>query len=95
MKIIIKTIMVLELLAVGFAAGFLVGESSGFATGSEWALKQADVLAREAGVFMPVYLREGIFCVVKRQPRGLYKQAWQLADLHEELRSIEQEKKAP
>jgi hypothetical protein len=86
MKIIIKTIMVLELLAVGFAAGFLVGESSGFATGSEWALKQADVLAREAGVFMPVYLSDGNFRVVIRQPRGVYKRAWKLADRHEELR---------
>lgn len=86
MKIIIRTIMAIALLAVGFAAGFPAGKSSGFETGSEWALKQADVLAREAGVFMPVYLSDGNFRVVIRQPRGVYKRAWKLADRHEELR---------
>lgn len=90
MKIIIRTLSALVLLAMGFAAGFPAGKSSGFETGSEWALKQADVLAREAGVFMPVYLSEGNFRVVIRQPRGLYKRAWQLADRHEEQQSMEQ-----
>ena len=95
MKIIIRTLSALALLATGFAVGFPAGKSSGFETGSEWALKQADVLAREAGVFMPVYLSEGSFRVVIRQPRGVYKQAWKLADRDEELRSMAQEERAP
>jgi len=41
---------------------------------------QANLLAREAGVFMPVSLEQGQFRVVIRQPKGLYKRAWQLAD---------------
>ncbi len=72
------------ILIAGFAMVYEFGKSAGFRTGSEWALVQADIAAREAGVFMPVYLKEGKFRVVKRQPRGIYKRAWQLADQFEE-----------
>jgi hypothetical protein len=71
---------------VGFAVGVPVGQSIGFATGSEWAIIQADLLAREAGVFMPVHYEEGMFRVKLKQPRHLYQRAWQLADRnYEEL----------
>jgi len=84
MKIIIRTALVLALLIAGFAAGFPIGQSMGFATGSEWALIQADILAREAGLFMPVHYEEGIFRVKLKQPGNIYKRAWQLADRHYE-----------
>jgi hypothetical protein len=79
-KILIRISLVIALLFTGFAAGFPVGKSIGFTTGSEWALVQADILAREAGTSMPVYFQEGQFRVIVKQPRHLYKQAWQLAD---------------
>ena len=84
MKIITQMALSLVLLGAGFATGFPVGKNAGFTTGSEWALMQANLLAREAGVFMPVSLEQGQFRVVIRQPRGLYKRAWQLADAKEE-----------
>jgi hypothetical protein len=83
-KIITRTALSLLLLGAGFAAGFPVGKDAGFNTGSEWALMQANLLAREAGVFMPVSLEQGQFRVVIKQPRGLYKRAWRLADAKEE-----------
>ncbi len=83
-KIITQAALSLALLGAGFATGFPVGKDAGFNAGSEWALMQANLLAREAGVFMPVYLEEGQFRVVIKQPRGLYKRAWQLADAKEE-----------
>jgi hypothetical protein len=70
----------MALLGAGFAAGFPVGKDAGFTTGSEWALMQANLFAREAGVFMPVSLERGQFRVVIRQPNNLHKRAWQLAD---------------
>jgi hypothetical protein len=63
MKIVIRIVLVIALLMVGFAVGVPVGQSIGFATGSEWAIIQADLLAREAGVFMPVHYEEGMFRV--------------------------------
>jgi hypothetical protein len=84
LKTITQTALSLALLGAGFAAGFPVGKDAGFTTGSEWALLQANLLAKEAGVFMPVYLEEGQFRVVIKQPRGLYRRAWQLADAKEE-----------
>jgi hypothetical protein len=84
MKIITRTALSLALLAAGFAVGFPVGKDAGFTAGSEWALMQAKLLAREAGVFMPVSLEQGQFRVVIKQPRNLYKRAWQLADKEEE-----------
>jgi hypothetical protein len=84
LKLTLWAVLVVALLSVGFAAGFPIGQSIGFATGSEWSLVQADIVAREAGVFMPVTYKEGAFRVVIKQPQHLYKKAWQLADRHEE-----------
>ncbi len=87
MKIILiitmRTVIVFALLLTGFAAGFPVGQRMGFTTGSEWAIVQADIIAREAGLSMPVNYEEGTFRVVLRQPPGLYKKAWHLADRHD------------
>jgi hypothetical protein len=77
------------LLLVGFAAGFPLGRSTGFTTGSEWSLVQADLLAREAGVFMPVNYKEGTFHVVMKQPRYLHKGARERANRHEEEMAYE------
>jgi hypothetical protein len=68
----------------GFAAGFPVGRSSGFSTGSEWALVQANILAREAGLYMPVKFEAGQFRIILKQPKHLYRAAWVLADRHED-----------
>jgi len=84
MKVIVRIAMVATLLLAGFAAGFPIGQSIGFSTGSEWAIVQADILAREAGVVMPVNYEEGKFRVIVKQPRGLHKRAWRLADRHDE-----------
>jgi hypothetical protein len=84
LKLAIRAAFVIALLLVGFAAGFPVGQSIGFTTGSEWSFMQADILAREAGVSMPVSYKEGKFRVVVKQPRHLYKKAWKLADKHED-----------
>ncbi len=67
-------------LSMGLAAGFAGGLNIGFSTGSEWALMQADIVAREAGVDMPVSYDGGTFRVVVKQPKGLYRRAWQLAE---------------
>ncbi len=83
MKIFIRILLAIALLIAGFAAGFPAGKSAGFASGSEWALVQANILARETGVFMPVSLNEGQFRVVIKQPRHLYKRAWEHADRNE------------
>lgn len=84
MKIIIRIVVVIIFMLAGFAIGFPIGRNVGFATGSEWALMQARILAREAGVFMPVNYEEGKFRVVLKQPRHLYKRAWQLADRNDQ-----------
>lgn len=84
MQIIMRTMLAAFLLVIGFSAGFPLGKSLGFATGSEWALVQADILARESGLFMPVSIEEGKFRVVIKQPRKLYTRAWQRADRHED-----------
>ena len=80
MKTITRITCVVLLLAIGFAAGFPAGSTVGFTKGSEWALVQAAVLAKEAGLFMPVGFNEGMFRVIMKQPRGVYRRAWQLAD---------------
>jgi hypothetical protein len=74
--------MAIALLAFGFAFGFPFGKTVGFNTGSEWAIIQADIVAREAGTFMPVRLENGVFRVKLKQPRGLRQRAWKLADEH-------------
>jgi hypothetical protein len=84
MKILIQILIAILLLITGFAAGFPAGKSAGFTSGSEWALVQAKIVAREAGVFMPVSLYEGQIRVVIKQPRHIYKRAWELADRNEE-----------
>jgi hypothetical protein len=80
MKIAIRILVAIVLLGAGAAVGFPLGESSGFSRGSEWALVQADILAREAGVFMPVRFQENQFVVVLKQPRGLYTRTRKIAD---------------
>ncbi len=82
-KILLRISLIIALLFMGFAAGFPVGKSIGFTTGSEWALVQADIVAREAGSSMPVYFQEGRFRVIVKQPPDLYKHAWQLADRYD------------
>jgi len=89
MKILIQMVLAAVLVVAGFAAGFPVGKSIGFATGSEWALVQADIIARESGLFMPVSFEDGRFRVTIKQPRNLYKRAWQLADRHDEKMQAE------
>ena len=91
MRRMLGTVLAVLLLIAGFAAGFSQGERKGFSRGGEWAIVQAGILAREAGVFMPVYMEEGSFRVVIRQPRNLYKRAWKLADQQEAA----QERTAP
>jgi len=87
MKIIentlVRLILIGALLLAGFAAGFPIGQSIGFSTGSEWAIFQADLVAREAGLLMPITYEEGKFRVIVKQPRHLYRHAWKLADRHE------------
>jgi hypothetical protein len=80
MKTLARITCVVILFAIGFAAGFPVGSTIGFTRGSEWALVQAHIIAREAGLFMPVVIEDGIFRVILKQPNGLYTRAWQLAD---------------
>ncbi len=83
-KIIIRASIVLALLLAGFAAGFPVGHNVGFTMGSEWALVQAEILARHAGVPMSDVFEGGSFRAVVRQPPDLHRRAWQLADRHDE-----------
>ena len=84
MKILMRIVLMTALLMTGFAAGFPVGQSRGFSTGSEWALVQAGILVREAGLFMPVNFEAGQFRIILKQPQRLYKSAWMLADRHED-----------
>ena len=80
MKNITRIICVVLLIATGFAAGFPIGSITGFSRGSEWALYQADILARESGLFMPVCFDGGDFRVIMKQPKGLYRRASASAD---------------
>jgi len=82
-KTIIRMIIIAALLVAGFAAGFPIGQTMGFSTGSEWAIFQADIVAREAGLLMPITYEEGKFRVIVKQPRHLHRLAWKLADRHE------------
>jgi len=74
-KIIVQLAVTLALLVTGFALGYPVGKHTGFESGSEWALIQADLAARDAGVTMPVYLEDGLFHVVIRQSPDLHRRA--------------------
>lgn len=84
MKTIIRIAVIMALLVAGFAAGYPIGQSRGFVTGSEWALVQAEIFVREAGIFMPVNYEDGQFRIILQQPKHLYRNAWKLADLHED-----------
>lgn len=92
MKKVSRSSLTAAFLVVLMTAAFHMGRSIGFSTGSEWALVQAEIVAREAGLFMPVYLNEGKFRVVIKQRRGLYKRAWQRADEYEEVAALKGEK---
>ncbi len=91
MKRLSGGLLIVALVLLGSAVSFQVGRGIGFESGSEWAIVQADILAREVGVFMPVYMRDGNFRVIVRQPGGLYKRAWREADRHDdaELRPMQ------
>lgn len=93
-KIVIRVMFAAVLLATGFAVAFPIGQQIGFTTGSEWAIKQAEIVAREAGVFMPISYESGQFHIVLRQPNHLYTMAWKLADRHDaEVQCAEQDEK--
>jgi hypothetical protein len=83
MKIIIRIVSVVILVFIGFAAGFPIGQSRGFTTGSEWAFVQASLIARERGLFMPVNFAEGHFRIVLKQPRNLQQRTRQLAEKYD------------
>jgi len=80
--IVVRTAVILGLLAAGFALGFPIGQNKGFNTGSEWGIVQADIAAREAGSPLIVSMEEGQIRVIVTQPRGLYKRAQQQATLY-------------
>jgi hypothetical protein len=88
MKTLLRITLMLALSIAGFMAGFAVGfptgQSRGFSTGSEWAFVQANLLAREAGLFMPVNYEAGQFRIMLKQPKHLYRTAWTLADRYED-----------
>jgi hypothetical protein len=84
MKIILRIVLALVLLFIGFAIGVPVGQSSGFRTGSEWAIVQASLIAREQGLFMPVNFAEGHFRIIRKQPRWLRKRTRELAEKYSE-----------
>ncbi len=83
MKISLRMALLFLIAAVGFAAGFPAGRSTGFSLGSEWALVQAELLAREQGLFLPVRYENGQFRILLKQPRHLYRNAWDLADQYD------------
>ncbi len=91
MRSISRTVLAGIFLLLGLSIGFKTGRSSGFETGSEWALMQAQIHAREAGVYMPVVLDDGKFRVIMKQRRGLYRQAWQKADDYDQARGAKTE----
>ncbi|OGW46428.1 MAG: hypothetical protein A2078_14160 [Nitrospirae bacterium GWC2_57_9] len=84
MKIIMRIALVIVLFTAGFGAGFPIGRNRGFSTGSEWAFVQANIHAREAGVFMPVNYEAGQFRIILKQPKHIYRNAQLLADRHED-----------
>ncbi len=81
--VILRLLLVTVFLVLGFAAGFPVGKSIGFTKGSEWAIMQADILARQMGLSMPVHFQDGNFRVVVKQSRHLHIQAWRSADKYQ------------
>jgi hypothetical protein len=93
-KILIRIVFAVALLATGFAAALPIGQQIGFTRGSEWAIIQAEIVAREAGVFMPISFESGQFHIILRQPKHLYTMAWKLAERHDtELQCVEENEK--
>jgi hypothetical protein len=84
MKTILRVTFMILLVMAGVAVGVPIGQNRGFSTGSEWAIVQANILAREAGLFMPVNFEAGQFRIMMKQPKHLYKKAWRLADKRED-----------
>jgi hypothetical protein len=80
--IVLRISLVLGLLAMGFALGFPLGQQKGFDNGSEWAIVQADMAAREAGMVLPFSLEDGQIRVVVRQSPDLHKWAQKQAALY-------------
>lgn len=92
--IVVRLAVILGLLAAGFALGFPIGQQRGFDNGSEWAIVQADIAAREAGVSLPFLLEEGQIRVIVRQSPDLHKWARQQAALYNERLAVAQDGKA-
>jgi hypothetical protein len=84
MKTIIRVILALVLLSLVFTSGLAIGQRRGFVVGSEWAIAQTALVAREAGVILPMRMESGQLRIVVKQPRNLYHEAWRLADRYEE-----------
>ena len=80
--IVLRFVAILGLLAMGFAMGFPVGQHKGFNSGSEWAIVQVDMAAREAGMELPFSLEDGQIRVVVRQSPDLHKWAQKQAALY-------------
>ncbi len=80
-RIIVRIVMIMVLLSIGFAVGFPMGRQAGFMTGSEWAMVQAAIVAREAGRSMPVIYEDGLLHIVVKQPEDLYRRARHRAEL--------------
>ncbi len=83
-RIIVRIALFLILMAIGFAVGFPLGRQTGFMTGSEWAMVQATIVAREAGRSMPVIYEDGLLRIVVKQPEDLYRRARHRAALDTE-----------
>jgi hypothetical protein len=77
-----QAVLGMALLVMGFAMGFPIGKIVGFNNGSEWAIVQAEIVAREAGMVMPVQMQGGVFRVKLRQPGDLHQRAWKFASKH-------------
>ena len=88
--IILRIAVVLGLLAMGFALGFPAGQQKGFDNGSEWAIVQADLAAREAGMVLPFSLEDGQIRVVVRQSPDLHKWAQKQAEFYNDRLAVAQ-----
>jgi len=92
--IILRIVLILGLLATGFAMGFPVGQQKGFDSGSEWAIVQADMAAREAGMELPFSLEDGQIRVVVRQSPDLQKWARKQAELYNDRLTVTEVRQA-
>lgn len=82
LSLIFRVAAALGLLATGFATGYPAGQQKGFDSGCEWAMVQADMAAREAGMELPFSLEEGRIRVVVKQSPDLHKWARNQAALY-------------